>query len=230
MPRMAGAGQARIPATGAAVAAAGVALGQLTAGFEPALATLAALLLTGLVVLRFARRTGIIWLGVVSFALLIGNAPFAAGALMHPESPADFVPVSMLTVGGVVAAAAGTAALRSARRQGAGSRRAAIAVAAAVVAGTLIAAGGWATAARRPVDMRNYAFQPEQVGARRGTVRILVTNSDMVHHTFTVDELGVDENIEAGESRLIVFEAGPGTYRFYCAPHDPAMDGDLIVR
>ncbi|MEX0789454.1 MAG: hypothetical protein WD178_01615, partial [Actinomycetota bacterium] len=98
-----------------AISALGPVLPMLADGFEPFLAVMVAPILVGLALLRFARKVGIIWLGVVSLALLVMNAPFTVDALKHPESPADFVPITMLTVGGLLAVIATVPALRSAR-------------------------------------------------------------------------------------------------------------------
>lgn len=41
---------------------------------------------------RVAPRMGVVWLGVVSVALLVMSAGFKPDARAYPESPADFVP------------------------------------------------------------------------------------------------------------------------------------------
>ena len=94
----------------------------LAEGFDPFFLILVVPPLIGLVLLRFARRVAIVWLGVVSAALLLMNAGFIPDALAHPESPADFVPVSMLTVAGLLAVAAAVPAFRVARGKASDSR------------------------------------------------------------------------------------------------------------
>jgi plastocyanin len=209
-------------------------------GFVPFLGALAAPTVVGLVLLRLARKVGVVWLGVVSFALLVMNAPFTLEALMHPESPADFVPVTMLTVGGLLAVAATVPALRAERgRQTESGLPRGAAVAGALV---VLAAIGGSVAAKAAVtndapadgslviDLENFAFGPETVTANRGKVSLYVTNNDSVRHTFTVDELGVDQSIAPGQSRQIRFDAESGTFRFYCKPHEPGMEGELKVQ
>lgn len=64
---------------------------------------------------------------------------------MHPESPADFVPATMLTVGGLLAVIATVPAFRAARGRRTGSTFPRIAAVA--------------------VDMENFAFGPETITA-----------------------------------------------------------------
>ena len=52
---------------------------------------------------------------------------------------------------------------------------------------------------------------------------------DGTRHTFTIDELGVDLSIPPESGQRVSFTAAPGTYRFYCRPHAPGMEGVLVV-
>lgn len=212
----------------------------LAEGFDPFFAILMAPLLMGLVLLRFARKVGIIWLGVVSLVLLVMNAGFIPGALMHPESPADFVPISMLTVAALTAVISTIPAFRTARGRESDSRFPKLAAGVAVVLVAAAVAGSFAAKEMVTSDapgtgsiaitQENFAFGPDTITAKAGEVSLYVTNNDSARHTFTVDELGVDVSIAPGQSRLIRFDAEAGSYRFYCKPHDPGMDGDLVVR
>jgi plastocyanin len=233
-------GRVNLTALGGAIAAAGPLLPMIPEGFEPFLAMMAAPFLVGLVLLRFARKTGIVWLGVVSLALLVMNAPFTLDAIKHPESPADFVPVTMLTVGGLLAVIATVPAFRSARGRQSDSAFPKVAavtgvlLVVAAIGGSLVAAGGVTSDAPADgsliVDMENFEFGPETITASSGEVSLYVTNNDSARHTFTVDELGVDESIAPGQSKQITFDAEAGEFRFYCKPHDPGMEGDLKVQ
>ena len=212
----------------------------IAGAFDPLFAILLAPVLVGLVLIRFARKAGIIWLGVVSLVLLVMNAGFIPDALMHPESPADFVPVSMLTAGGLIAVISTVPAFRSARGGESGSRfpriaaGAAVALVAAAVAGSLAArqmvTSDVPVSGSIVVTQENFAFGPGTIVAQSGEVNLYVTNRDSARHTFTVDELGVDMSIAPGQSRLIKFDAEIGGYRFYCKPHEAGMDGDLIIQ
>lgn len=209
-------------------------------GFSPFFLILILPPLIGLILLRFTPKVGAVWLGVTSFALLVMNAGFIPDALRHPESPADFVPVTMLTVGGLLAVAAAIPAFRAAR--GSGSASAAPRVLAGAAVALVLLAIGASVAARGAmtndapavgstvVELENFAFGPETINATAGEVSLYVTNSDGARHTFTIDELGVDVSIAPGQSRQIQFQAEAGEYRIYCRPHDPGMEGDLVVR
>ncbi len=208
-------------------------------GFNPFFTILIVPPLVGLVLLRFARKVGIVWLGVVSLALLVMNAGFIPDALMHPESPADFVPVSMLTVGGLLAVTATIPAFRAARGRtrisalpkvlgGVAVALVVTSVGASMVARGMITSDAPA-AGSTVVEMEDFAFGPQTISAENGEVSLYLTNNDSVRHTFTVDELGVDVSIAPGQSRQIRFDADAGEYRFYCKPHDPGMEGDLVV-
>ena len=186
-------GWVKLTAVGGVISAIGPLVPQVAAGFEPFLTMLAAPFMAGLVLLRFARKTGVVWLGVVSLALLVMNAPFTVDALMHPESPADFVPVTMLTVGGLLAVIATVPAFRAARGRQSDSafpRIAAVAgflVVVAAIAGSMTALAAVTNDAPVDgsviVDMENFAFGPEAITAAGGEVRLYVTNNDSARHT-----------------------------------------------
>jgi plastocyanin len=195
--------------------------------------------LAGLIVPRFAHRVGIVWLGIVSLGLLVMNAGFVPDTLVHPESPADFVPISMLTVGGLVAVIATIPAYLQAVGHPSSWRtltltaRIAIAAIAAAVAGSLTAASrvtsdapaGGSTA----VTIEDFSFAPKTIGVSSGKVLLYLTNSDAARHTFTVDELAVDVSIAPGQSKVVELDAPAGVYSFYCKPHAGGMEGELVV-
>lgn len=233
-------GWVNLMALGAAILLIAPVIPMIAEGFDPFFAILIAPPLVGLILLRLARKVGIIWLGVVSLALLLMNAGFIPDALMHPESPADFVPVSMLTAGGLIAVVSTIPAFRAALGRDSDSRfpkvaaGVAVVLVAAAVAGSLAARQMVTSDARGSgsiaVTQENFAFGPRTISAQSGEVTLFVTNNDSSRHTFTVDELGVDVSIAPGQSRVIRFDAEAGSFRFYCKPHDPGMDGELIVR
>ncbi|MEX0790167.1 MAG: cupredoxin domain-containing protein, partial [Actinomycetota bacterium] len=107
-----------------------------------------------------------------------------------------------------------------------------VAVVLAAIAGSLAARA--AVASDTPadgslnVDIENFEFGPGTVTAQNGEVSLYVTNNDSARHTFTADELGVDESIAPGQSKQITFDARSGTFSFYCKPH-PGMEGELTV-
>ena len=173
-------------------------------------------------------------LGVFSVGLLIRDAGPPADALLYPESPADFAALSMLTVGVVLAILWTVTALRSKSDGAGGPRRSKAAGRAAMI---LVAGGaawsltGSAWGARTaPVTMEAFDFRPHTVTASAGRVSVSLTNNDTARHTFTSDILAVDVSVAPGESRRIRFEAEPGRYDFYCKPHTPGMEGELVVK
>lgn len=59
----------------------------------------------------------------------------------------------------------------------------------------------------------------------------VVDNQDPYAHTFTVDELGVNQTMVAGQSARVEITAAPGEYRYYCAiPGHEFMEGTLLVQ
>jgi plastocyanin len=173
-------------------------------------------------------------LGVISVGLLVRDAGSLADALLHPESPADFAVLSMLTVGVAVATLCTLPAVRStpgrsggARRKKAAGRAALILVAGAAAWSLTGSAWGARSAA---VTMEAFDYRPQSVTAAAGRVTLSVTNNDTSGHTFTSDALAVDVSVAPGQTRRIRFEAERGRYDFYCKPHTPGMEGELIVK
>jgi plastocyanin len=74
----------------------------------------------------------------------------------------------------------------------------------------------------------NFAFEPSDLSAAVGDT-IEFTNDDDAPHTFTADDAGIDENVDAGGSTSIdLADVEPGTYDFVCTIH-PQMKGTLEV-
>ena len=207
---------------------------------EPFVLAMAAPIAIGLLVMLRWPRVGAIWLGVSSLGLLLFSAPFLAEALTHPESLADFIPLTIFAVSILVGTVAAIPSFRRGRGPDAASR---LARAIAVGAGVIIVAGvlvSTVTAARIEsvraqagdiqVVAEDFRFRPAGFEAESGTISVHVTNGDDTRHTFTIDELGVDLNVPPNSMQRVSFEANPGTYNFYCRPHAPGMAGVLVVR
>ena len=207
---------------------------------EPFLLSMAAPFVVGLLLVLRWPRVGVIWLGVVSLAELLFSAPFLAETLTHPESVADFIPLLVFTVSTLIATIAAVPALRELRAPATSSRGAG---ATAIVGGVLIVTGAivslFAAASIEGVRWRegdirvateDIEFRPAAIRAEGTTVAVHVTNRDSTRHTFTIDELGVDLNLPPNSSQRVTFKAKPGTYRFFCRPHESEMQGDLVVR
>ena len=203
------------------------------------LVAMAAPFVVGIVISRWLPGTGAIFLGVVSLGTLLASAPFIAAALAHPEALADFVSLVLLTLSCIVSAAAAMPAYREARASQRGSTRArSVAVVAGVVAVvaigvSVVAAGGVQDVTAQPGDIamrtEDFVFAPAQINAGAGTVGVHLTNTDSTRHTFTIDGV-TDVSVPPHSSQRATFEAAPGTYRFYCVPHAPDMDGQLVVK
>lgn len=80
------------------------------------------------------------------------------------------------------------------------------------------------------IAMKDYQFAPQTIHARVGeTARFVVKNNDAVAHTFTVKELGVNQNIPARGQAVIEFQAQTaGVLQYVCLPH-PNMRGTIEV-
>ena len=236
----AGFGWRRLQATAAAVTIASFAVPMAIEGkVEGFLVAMAAPFVIGLVLVRFLPRAAAIFLGVVSAASLAFSAPYITEAMAHPESATDFVPQTLFTLSMVIAAVAAIPAYREpSRREGIARTPRLIAVAAGVVALvasaiSIAAATGVESVAPQPGDetvlTRNFAFAPAELTAEAGTVSVHLTNEDSTRHTFTIDGL-TDLSVPPNSTQRVTFEAEPGTYRYYCRPHVPGMDGVLVVQ
>ncbi len=206
---------------------------------EPFLLAMAAPFVIGLLVMLRWPRVGVIWLGVASLAVLLFSAPFLAEALSHPESLTDFIPLFIFTLSALVAMVATIPSFREGTDPDAASRlpwaiavgAGGLIVAASVVA--IVAFVGIESVPAQSGDIRvateEIEFHPAEVDAEGGNISVHITNGDSTRHTFTIDELGVDLNVPPNSTQRVTFAAGAGTYRFYCRPHAPDMEGELVV-
>jgi plastocyanin len=209
---------------------AGVA-GNATGAFAAAPFAVAAVLLA--LVLRLTGR-GLVAAIVISALLFLIFLDFGAIHLQHPESFADFVP-AVLRLAGAAVAIVGTAVARAQWRRGTFAaqnprrRRVLVAGAAGLVA--VAAISGVLTAAERQkvhavagaivVNLRDDTFSPGRLDVHPGErVRVLARNIDSYSHSFTIDDLDVDEYMGPGAERLITFripaDAGRRRYVLNC--------------
>ena len=83
------------------------------------------------------------------------------------------------------------------------------------------------------VRMKGTTFQSERLEARAGApVRILVKNTDPGIHSFTIQALGTDVNVNPCSEHLIdLCHVPPGEYAYVCKlfGHDQIMKGTLVV-
>ena len=83
------------------------------------------------------------------------------------------------------------------------------------------------------VGMKDTQFHPTEVMVQVGQpATLVVKNDDVMVHTFTVPELGINEVIIAGSEKLIaIAAANPGSFAYVCEifGHE-AMKGTLVVQ
>jgi plastocyanin len=88
-----------------------------------------------------------------------------------------------------------------------------------------------APAADAVVEMKQTEFAPEVIELPAGEIAVVVENDDPIVHTFTVEDLDVDEDLGAGDEKFIEFSAEPGEYELTCeVPGHESMDAIIRVR
>lgn len=79
----------------------------------------------------------------------------------------------------------------------------------------------------------NYGFSPKTITVKQGDNVKLRLISDDSPHTFTIDELGVNQQFTYGKDADVVFTANKkGKFQYYCAVSghkESGMVGTLIV-
>lgn len=79
----------------------------------------------------------------------------------------------------------------------------------------------------------NYGFSPKTITVKQGeTVKLNLVSEDSPH-TFTIDELSVNQQFTYGKDATVMFTASEkGTFQFYCSVpghKEGGMIGTLIV-
>jgi hypothetical protein len=200
----------------------------------PPLAVGAVLTAVGLLLLRRARRVGILVLGLTSAVMLVGNLPFALDHLAHPASAIDFVHAVSGSLGRLLAVLAAIGAWRGAAE--ASARRFAVSamgLGAATVAfagvAMLTTTGDTATSEDVPVVVADNAF-PDQTVVTGGAT-LFVDNQDLFRHTFTVEGTDIDVELPAAQGVRVGIDLTPGTYDVVCAvPGHEFMTATLEVQ
>ncbi|MGH2720693.1 MAG: cupredoxin domain-containing protein [Actinomycetota bacterium] len=208
-------------------------------GFEPFVLIMSAPVIVGLLVRARFRRTGTVIVGVVALALLLMNAPFLVEELQHPAAGIDYMFPVLVLAGALTVIVASIPAYREITRGVTGSRGPKVVPAGAGVlvlvlgATALVSNTRYESAVAQPgdikVEARDLEFVAANLQTQAGPVTLHVENTGAALHSFTIDELDVDVFIPAGKAARITLDAEPGTYRFYCKPHAPDMEGSLTV-
>lgn len=82
------------------------------------------------------------------------------------------------------------------------------------------------------MDMKNTQFIPGRMEVNAGeATQVVLKNSDLSVHTFTIEELGIDHQILFRNEELIELPAlEPGEYTYVCTvPGHESMKGTLVV-
>lgn len=197
-------------------------------------------LIVGLVVLRWRRLPGVIFLGL-QFAnagfwtvlATISNLTHGEG-FVHTMIPAL---IAVLSVVGLVSAVAELFIPPAPTQRLRGPRFVAIGAVVLLVAALVGSFLGPERASAESGDLRvtteDLKFSPSTLEARAGDNAVFAENEDLFWHTFTIPELDVDLKLSEGAHRRAEFDARPGTYEFKCTipGHEQAgMKGTLVVR
>jgi len=82
------------------------------------------------------------------------------------------------------------------------------------------------------VELKDDFFNPNVITIPAGkTITFILKNTGKKEHTFTVNKLGIDTEIQPGKEKTISVKAiPPGTYEFICRYHVGAgMAGKMVV-
>lgn len=82
------------------------------------------------------------------------------------------------------------------------------------------------------IESGSFFFSPNVIEVEAGR-EVEVTINAKGTHTFTIDELGVDETTSTGSTTVTFTPDTPGTYTFYCAipgHRSQGQEGTLIVK
>ena len=199
-------------------------------------------------VARFGTWSKVV--GIVTAVLAAGALFWTAFGLASPQSFFDFMPGLLVMPGAITAIVGCIAAIVAARRGHLstvpedGERKAirtvlTVVIAAAAASAILTFTGGSDASGVGDVEVAasDFEFDPQSFEVAAGD-SILVRNDDPFLHTFTSDDLGIDESLAPGSSVLIEVPDTGGTHIFYCRPHtfEPAspteddMAGELTVQ
>ncbi len=210
----------------------------LVAGVIPPLVVFVLLWIGGFVWLRRSTKGPAILLLVSFIAFIATSAPFVIPTLTVPSSAGDFLTTIASFGAAIVGIVAAISVLRRRHETMSGTPRTlglvAVGLLVVAIAVSVISTLGYQEPAAQEGDIalttENIEFSETSLDAEAGEISVFVDNADGTLHTFTIDELDVNLAIPASKSARITFQAEPGTYEFYCAPHKEDMEGTLEVR
>ncbi|MGN1402523.1 MAG: cupredoxin domain-containing protein [Bacillus sp. (in: firmicutes)] len=83
------------------------------------------------------------------------------------------------------------------------------------------------------VEMNDDYFNPKVITISNGrTIKLILKNKGKKEHTFTVEKLGIDAEIQPGKEKTITVKSkDPGTYELICRYHfNEGMVGKVMVK
>ncbi|MED4025636.1 cupredoxin domain-containing protein [Priestia megaterium] len=83
------------------------------------------------------------------------------------------------------------------------------------------------------VQLNDDFFNPETITIPSGkTTTLILKNEGQKEHTFTVEKLGIDAEVQPGKEKIITVKPqNPGTYELICRYHfNSGMVGKVIVK
>lgn len=170
--------------------------------------------------------------GIIASLALLGALFWTVFGLFTPTAFFDFVPGLMLIPGALIGLVCCIAALVAGKRDHrtvapvGGEKRGIRIVLTAIVALAAVSAVLTFTG-RSTVDdpgdaptvsLSDFEFDQAEYTVPAGT-QVFVRNDDPFLHTFTIDELEIDEAFGPSGEKLIDIPDEPGTYVVYCKPH-----------
>jgi plastocyanin len=191
-----------------------------------------------IIVWRFDRQWARIVALIGTFLILMTSFWFLFG-LFQPFSPLEFVSGLAFAIGLILAFFGGVAAIRARRKGKVGPTdregRLHPVVASILVAGAVASLVGFMATKTTVsdadaegavvVDMIDFVFNPEATQVAAGG-KLLVTNSDMFVHDFTLEEFDIAVTVGPRSETLIdVPAASPGTYDYLCTLHSDGESG-----
>ena len=90
------------------------------------------------------------------------------------------------------------------------------------------AGSGDETTADLTITIEDFEFVPTMLEVSAGEHTITVTNTGAVEHSFTLDDDSAGQDVEAGETATLTFDATE-TIGFHCEYHPDTMKGTLTV-
>ncbi len=83
-----------------------------------------------------------------------------------------------------------------------------------------------------PGKSGEYVYDPAELTFRQGERVTFVMTSEGEFHTFTVEELGIDVQVDAWKTKALTYTFDkPGVYSLVCVPHETlGMTGIITVR